>query len=108
MIWVRTVLTVFILSALIGSAFYSIRYRRQTDPALRGLFAARMNICMGAMLLGIAAIQTATFAMSTGRLILAVLFALIGLYNLFAGIRNHSYFRVLKTKEPTEMETVRK
>jgi len=51
-----------------------------------------MNISMGTMMLAIALIQIALFEPSTVRVIVGVVFLLIGLFNLFAGVRNHSIF----------------
>ena len=81
---------------LIMTVFYSYRSRRSTDGRLRGLYAARMNIVMGIMLLFIAIIQMFLFPGSTLRVIIGAIFMLLGLFNLFAGIRNHGYFTRMK------------
>lgn len=75
-----------------SSVYFSVKYRRQTNAVLRGLYAARMNICMGLMLIVLAVIQLFFFPGSNTRIILGTLFLLLGLFNLFAGIRNHSFF----------------
>lgn len=95
--WYHIVLLAVILLTLILSVGYSFRHRRQQNPSLKGLYAARMNISMGLLLLALAILQLALFDMSTGRLVLGTAFALLGLFNLFAGIKNHSYFRSLKS-----------
>jgi hypothetical protein len=74
------------------SVFFSIRARRSADGRLRGLYAARMNISMGVMLILIAIIQMFMFSGSTLRVIIGAVFMLLGLFNLFAGMRNHGYF----------------
>jgi hypothetical protein len=81
--------------SLILTVFYSYKSRRSADGRLRGLFAARMNICMGIMLLFISLIQI-FYPGSTLRVIIGAIFMLLGLFNLFAGIRNHGYFSRLK------------
>lgn len=96
--WIQTLFIVLILLALAGSVFYSIRYRTQRDPAVKGLSAANMNISMGLMLMLLAFMQAFLFEMSTLRLVLATVFALIGLFNLFAGFKNRSYFQTLRNK----------
>ncbi|WP_438446142.1 YtpI family protein [Gorillibacterium sp. sgz5001074] len=93
--WFQLLFITLILIALAGSVFYSFRYRRQRDPAAKGLSAAKMNISMGALLLLLALMQATLFEMSTLRLVMATLFALIGLFNLFAGFKNRSYYRTL-------------
>jgi len=74
------------------SVFFSIRARRARDGRLRRLYAARMNISMGVMLILIAVIQIFMFSVSTMRVIIGTVFLLLGLFNLFAGLRNHSHF----------------
>jgi len=82
--------------SLIMTVFYSYKSRRSTDGRLRGVYASRMNICMGIMLLFIAFIQMFLFPGSTLRVIIGAIFMLLGLFNLFAGIRNHGYFTRMK------------
>lgn len=96
--WLQMLLTVLVLLALGCSVFYSFSYRRQRDPARRGLSAANMNISMGLLLLLLAVMQVSQFQMSSLRLVLGTVFALIGLFNLFAGLKNRSYFRSLQNK----------
>lgn len=77
------------------SVYFSFRSRREQATALRGLYAAKMNICMGFMLLFIASIQIFMFTASTVRVIVGAVLLVIGLFNLFAGIRNHSHFQAV-------------
>lgn len=81
-----------IMLSSVFSALYSFRARRETDARLRGLYTSRMNIGMGIMLIFIAFIQMFMFSGSTLRVIVGAIFILIGLFNLFAGLRNHSHF----------------
>ncbi|WP_130613256.1 YtpI family protein [Cohnella abietis] len=74
------------------SAFNSFRARRSTEVRLRGLYTSRMNISMGLMLIFIAFFQMFMFSGSSVRVVIGSLFLLLGLFNLFAGIRNHSHF----------------
>lgn len=74
------------------SVYYSSRKRRTDDAKKGGIYAARMNICMGLMLIFIALIQILLFETSTVRVIVASVFLLLGLFNLFAGLRNHGYY----------------
>lgn len=89
------VLAAGILAALIATAYYSLRYRRSPDPRTRGLYNARMNIVMGVMLILIAAMQ-ALLPGSTIRVVIGALFLVLGLFNLFAGLRNHSIYNAMK------------
>ncbi|WP_127585245.1 YtpI family protein [Paenibacillus koleovorans] len=93
----QTLLAAVILVTLGGSVYFSFKHRQQTNAKLRGLQAAKMNICMGIMLIAIALVQMLMFSGSTVRVIIGAVMMLIGLFNLFAGIRNHGYFDRMKT-----------
>lgn len=82
---------IFITLAL--SVLFSFKTRRSADPMARGINNARMNISMGLMLLFIAAVQLFLSGESTLRIVIGALFMVIGLFNLFAGLRNYSVFR---------------
>lgn len=87
-------LTLFILICLLLglTLFYSIRSRREPDAAKRGLYTARMNIFMGLMLVLIAVTQIFFFSESSFRRIFGTVLVLIGVFNVFVGIRNHGHF----------------
>lgn len=82
-----------VICLLLGlSVYFSFRSRRETDAARRGLFSARMNICMGLMLVLIAITQIFFFSESSFRRIFGTVLILLGVFNVFAGIRNHGHF----------------
>jgi uncharacterized membrane protein HdeD (DUF308 family) len=81
-----------IIVSSILSATYSFKARRSTDARLRGLYSSKMNISMGIMLIFIALIQMFMYSGSSIRVVVGALFILLGLFNLFAGIRNHAHF----------------
>lgn len=89
---IQMTLTTLIVIALCFSLFFSYRFRRESDPKRRGLLAARMNISMGLMLIIIAVTQLFFFEDSVTRRIFGTVCLLLGLFNLFAGIRNHLHF----------------
>jgi len=93
--WFHYILLGLITAALIFSVFYSFRSRTQQDAARRGLYTARMNISMGLMLVGLALLQLLVFEMSTVRVILGTVFLLLGLFNLFAGLKNQTVYRTM-------------
>jgi len=74
------------------SVVFSYRSRRSRDPNERGLYGARMNICIGLTLIFLALIQMVLFSGSTLRVIVGAVFLVLGLFNLFAGLRNHAFF----------------
>ncbi|MDF2724887.1 MAG: hypothetical protein K0Q59_4562 [Paenibacillus sp.] len=89
-------LLVLFACSLFGSIVFSVRYRRQISRKARGIDASRMNMCMGAMLISIAIIQLFLFTGSTVRVIIGAVMLLLGLFNLFAGMRNYSLFNRIK------------
>lgn len=92
----QTLLSIGVIASLAATVYYSLKHRRSADPKTRGLLAARMNIVMGIMLILLALIQMLLFTGSTVRVIVGAVFLLLGLFNLFAGLRNHSIYRSLK------------
>lgn len=100
--WIQILLWLIDLAALAFSVYYSYRYRLQKNMVLRGLYAARMNISMGILLLSFAVTQIALYELHTVRVVLSLLFFLIGLFNLFAGLRNHIYFTHLQSDNSPE------
>lgn len=89
---ILSVLVILVILSSISSVVFSIRSRRATDSRLHGLYVARMNISMGLMLIFIAFIQMFMFSGSTVRVIVGAVFLLLGLFNLFAGLRNHAVY----------------
>ncbi|WP_339207803.1 YtpI family protein [Paenibacillus sp. FSL K6-3182] len=81
-----------ILITLVLSAVFSFKSRRSTDARTRGLFTARMNISMGAMLLFIALVQLFLSGESTLRIVIGAIFLVIGVFNVFAGLRTLSAY----------------
>jgi formate-dependent nitrite reductase membrane component NrfD len=89
-------LTAVIIISLIFSVFYSYRYRTQSNPIKKGVFAAKMNIAMGFMLVSMAILQIFLFDANTMRTLLGIVFLLLGLFNFFSGVRNHMFYRAQK------------
>ncbi|MEK8126791.1 YtpI family protein [Paenibacillus filicis] len=89
---VQLSLSTLIVIAVAFSVYYSFRYRRQLDPVKRGILASRMNIAMGLMLILIALTQLFFFTDSVTRRIFGTICLLLGIWNLFAGLRNHLHY----------------
>jgi hypothetical protein len=89
---IQTVLFAFIIITLVISVYCSFRYRRSVDPKQRGLWSSRMNIMMGVMLIAISVTQLFFFVDSNTRRVFGTICLLLGLFNLFAGIRNYGFF----------------
>lgn len=92
----QTFLIAVILATLFASVYFSFKYRRQTTRKARGLNAAKMNMSMGVMLVAISLVQLLLFTGSSVRVVVGAVMLLLGLFNLFAGLRNHALFSRLK------------
>ncbi|MWC27003.1 YtpI family protein [Paenibacillus sp. MMS18-CY102] len=77
------------------SVINSFKSRRAKSVAERGLHGARTNIYMGIMLMLIALIQMLMYSGSTLRVIVGAVFLVMGLFNLFAGLRNRSAYQAM-------------
>lgn len=90
---VQNVLYILAVLFMLASIFYSFKQRRADSPKAQGLAASKMNISMGMMLLLLGSIQLFLNTQSWIHFTVGVIFTLLGLFNLFAGIRNHNAFR---------------
>jgi uncharacterized membrane protein HdeD (DUF308 family) len=81
-----------ILVSLVFSAVFSFKSRRAADPRTRAVHSAKMNISMGSMLLFIALVQLFLSGESTLRIVIGAIFLVLGVFNLFAGLRNLSLY----------------
>ncbi|QHT60118.1 hypothetical protein GXP70_09305 [Paenibacillus lycopersici] len=89
------IVTLICLTALC-SVYFSYNARRTSDVRRRGMLSARLNMCMGVMLVFIALFMMLAFSGSTVKVIISALIIVIGLFNLFAGLRNNSIYRSMK------------
>lgn len=100
----QTVLAFAVILLAVLSFVFSIMHRRTRSPERKGLLQARMNISMGLMLMAIAAIQILLFESSTVRIIVGTVFLLLGLFNLFAGLKNHAFFSRMAENRKNEKD----
>lgn len=94
----KYVLIALFAIVMICSALNSIRSRRTPDPHLAGLYRSWTNIWMGSMLILLALILMFVYSGSTLSVIVEALFLVMGAYNVFAGIRNRSYYARIKQR----------
>lgn len=94
--WATYIIDGAAIISAIFSLTYSFKSRRTSDANLRGLLGAKMNISMGIMLtllsITLLFIYDSATDGSTIRVIIGSLFLLIGLFNIFAGIRNRKLY----------------
>lgn len=95
--WVQmigsSILYIVIIATAILSVYYSYKSRRTTENIQRGLYAANMNLNMGILLIALALTQILLADADWVHATVGTVFLLIGLFNLFAGIRNRSIFK---------------
>jgi hypothetical protein len=82
-----------LIIALGFSIYYSVRFRREQKPNHKGLLQAKQNISMGVMLTVLALYPLLVITGSSVSIVIGAMFLLIGLFNLFAGIRNHTIYQ---------------
>lgn len=90
--FISLALVLIILFTAFGTIQNS-RRSRQVEKGEREALRGKMNMHMGIMFLCIAALQFTSFSGSTFQFIIAILIAMLGLFNLFAGYRNFGQFR---------------
>ncbi len=89
---IQLVLTILVIATCCMSVYFSFKSRKTPDVKQRGLYAALLNINMGLMLVFISILLLVMFSGSSVRVVVSSLFFLLGLFNLFAGMKNHSHF----------------
>lgn len=87
------ILYISFIIALGFSIYYSVKFRRERKPDHKGLLQAKQNISMGTMLTLLALYPLLIISGSSVGIVIGAMFLLIGLFNLFAGIRNHTTYR---------------
>ncbi|MBB3108272.1 uncharacterized membrane protein YhaH (DUF805 family) [Paenibacillus phyllosphaerae] len=90
------VLILTICAVSVCSVTFSFKARRSADARVRGLNQSLMNVCMGVMLVLLSLLFLLMYSGSTVKVIVSTLLIVIGLFNLFAGLRNHSIYRSMK------------
>ncbi|RAP75496.1 YtpI family protein [Paenibacillus montanisoli] len=89
-------IVIIVCGSSLLSVYFSYKARRSSDARLRGMNAARMNMSMGVMLIFIALFMMLAYSGSTIKVIIGALFIVLGVFNLFAGLRNNSIYRSMK------------
>ncbi|KGE16277.1 YtpI family protein [Paenibacillus wynnii] len=89
----------FILLAVfsINAAIFSIASRRAVDPLVKGQKRSIMNVLMGAMLVDLALMAMFLFHGSTLGIVVEAIFIIIGLFNIFSGLRSNGYYNRIKS-----------
>lgn len=89
---IKTIIFTGFIISLGYTIYYSVKFRRERKPDHRGLLQAKQNMSMGILLVLLSVYPLFITAGSIG-IVVGALFILIGLFNVFAGIRNRSTFQ---------------
>ncbi len=86
---IQIILFIVVIGAMILSIRFSIQSRHGAQNSERNRHVhGKLNMSMGALMLGIAGIQLSAPIISTPRYIFVGICVLLGGYNLFAGFKN--------------------
>jgi hypothetical protein len=102
-------LLLFLVAIVIVTAilvFINNLAARRSEGNRRGFHQAKMNISMGVMFLAIAGMHFATPGGAWLRILLNTLILVIGLINLYYGIKHYRHFRTLLDQEGDTAETL--
>ena len=83
---------VIFISALFA-IYFSVKSRQAKEPIKKGILGGKLNISMGIMLIFISFVQLFLSNESTLRIVLGAVFLVLGIFNLFAGMRNLSFYQ---------------
>ncbi|GAB2723018.1 YtpI family protein [Paenibacillus thermoaerophilus] len=90
--WIQIIMLGLLLAITCVSVYFSIRTRRLKGRKARGLSAAKTNISMGIMLIFAAVTLLFLFVDTGTRRTVATVFLIIGVFNLYAGLRSYSAY----------------
>ncbi|MNC72225.1 hypothetical protein D3C75_1232510 [compost metagenome] len=62
------------------------------DPLEKGIKRSLMNIMLGGMLVSLSLICMFMFRGSTSNIIVEALFLLLGVFNIFSGLRSYGFY----------------
>ncbi|WNS46381.1 YtpI family protein [Paenibacillus sp. MMS20-IR301] len=90
--FIKYLLFVLLAGFMISAAVYSYTYRRSADPLIKGLKRSVMNVLLGGMLVTLSLISMFLFRGSTLNVVIEAAFLLLGMFNIFSGLRSYSYY----------------
>ncbi|KTD85715.1 YtpI family protein [Paenibacillus etheri] len=98
-LFIKYLLFVLLVIFVIGAAVFSLSSRRALNPQDKGLKRSVMNVMLGAMLVTLSLISMFLFRGSTVNIIVEAAFLLIGVFNIFSGLRSYSYYSRIRNQE---------
>lgn len=97
--WIQYVMLALVLAATCVTVYHSYQTRRAPGRKAKGLSSSRTNISMGVMLILAAVALLFMFSDSGTRRTVASVFAIIGVFNLYAGLRNYGTYSRLPDEQ---------
>lgn len=94
---IKYLLFVLLVVFMISAAMYSFSSRRAADPLIKGLNRSIMNVLLGAMLVTLSLMSMFIFRGSTLNVVIEAAFLLLGIFNIFSGLRSHGYYSQLRS-----------
>jgi accessory gene regulator protein AgrB len=79
--------------AVAATLFLSIQHRMYRDPLLKQAGKSLMNVAMGSTLLLLSIGQLLAVELTTARLVVGILFLLLGLINIGFGVKNYRFYK---------------
>jgi len=96
-LFIKYLLFILLVVFVLGAAYFSTSSRRSDDPLEKGLKRSMMNVMMGAMLVTLGLMSMFLYHGSTLNIIIEAVFLIIGLFNLFSGLRSYGYYSRAKS-----------
>ncbi|WP_339223681.1 YtpI family protein [Paenibacillus sp. FSL H8-0332] len=96
--FIKYLLFALLVIFMVCAAAYSISSRRSTDPLVQGTKRSIMNMLLGGMLVTLSLMSMFMFRGSTLNVVIETAFLLLGLFNVFSGLRSYSYYSRMRSR----------
>lgn len=96
--FIKYLLFALLVIFMVCAAAYSISSRRSPDPLVQGTKRSIMNMLLGGMLVTLSLMSMFMFRGSTLNVVIEAAFLLLGLFNIFSGLRSYSYYSRMRSR----------
>ncbi|MEK3794807.1 YtpI family protein [Paenibacillus sp. FSL R7-0204] len=96
--FIKYLLFALLVIFMVCAAAYSISSRRTADPLIQGTRRSIMNMLLGGMLVTLSLMSMFIFRGSTLNVVIEAAFLLLGLFNIFSGLRSFSYYSRMRSR----------
>ncbi|QUL56768.1 hypothetical protein KDC22_09940 [Paenibacillus tritici] len=94
---IKYLLFALLVIFMVCAAVYSIASRRAADPLVKGSKRSVMNMLLGGMLVTLSLMSMFIFRGSTLNVVIEAAFLLLGIFNIFSGLRSYSYYSRIRS-----------